>query len=86
MDETSFDQDGSIEQIGSSSPNIKLNYSTINDPNESHINAARDLNCRSIENSNVDVKDYFENKIAIRRSIDKKLHYDHIRNQVNNAQ
>ena len=34
---------------------------------------------RSIESS-VDVKDYFDNKISMRRSIDKKLHYDYIKN------
>lgn len=86
MDEASFERDGSIEKIGSSSPNIKLNFSTINDQIESKVNIVRAVNWRSIENSNVDVKDYFENKISMRRSIDKKLHYDHIRNQTNNMQ
>ena len=35
-------------------------------------------NWRSIESS-IDIKDYFDNKISMRRSIDKKLHYDHIK-------
>jgi len=63
---------------------VRTNFSTINDPhNESNINESRDpASWRHIESNTIEVKDYFENKLSLRRSIDKKLHYDHIRNQV----
>ena len=53
IDEGSFERDGSIEKIGCSSPNIKMNYSTIKNENiDGNIVIAKDkMNWRSIENS-----------------------------------
>lgn len=56
----------------------------MNDGNESN-NNFRDQNSQSIYNQ-VDIKDYFTTKISMRRSIDKKLHYEHARNQAPNPQ
>lgn len=78
LDESSLERDRSLEQITTTNPGIKLNYSTIQDPNEGRTNHHDAANWRSIESSG-DIKDYFENKISMRRSIDKKLHYDHNR-------
>lgn len=41
----------------------------------------REHNARSIE-SNGEVKDYFDNKISMRRSIEQKLRYEYSKNQV----
>ena len=45
-----------------------------------HGNAKREHNARSIE-SNGEVKDYFDNKISMRRSIEQKLRYEYSKNQ-----
>lgn len=55
-EQRTFEGEGSIEKIGSSIPNIKLNYSTIkNEPGTNvatTVNTSKDnLNWRSIENS-----------------------------------
>jgi hypothetical protein len=57
------------------------NANAVQDPYD----PAQQQNWRSID-STVDVKDYFDNKISMRRSIEKKMHYDHMKNQPSTSQ
>lgn len=93
-DQSSLDRDQHppFHQVGSN-PSIRVNYLTVHEAADSKVNITQkravkdDQNMKSIESgAGAEIKDYFDNKISMRRSIDKKLHYDHIKNPAPVAQ